>query len=176
MEIKELEVVYSEEQIQERVKELAAQINKDFEGKDLVVVCVLKGAFMFFSDLLKHITIKPEVDFVRCASYGKGTTSTKTISFTKDLEISIEGKDVLIVEDIVDTGHTISFLMSQLKARGANSIKLASVVEKVERREVEVTVDYPGFTLEKGFIVGYGMDFAEKYRELGAIYEATVIE
>ncbi|MCG8529109.1 MAG: hypoxanthine phosphoribosyltransferase [Desulfovibrionales bacterium] len=176
MEIKELEVVYSEEQIQERVKELAAQINKDFEGKDLVVVCVLKGAFMFFSDLLKHITIKPEVDFVRCASYGKGTESTKTISFTKDLEISIEGKDVLIVEDIVDTGHTISFLMSQLKARGANSIKLASVVEKVERREVEVTVDYPGFTLEKGFIVGYGMDFAEKYRELGAIYEATVIE
>ena len=176
MEIKELKVVYTEEQIQERVKELAAQINKDFEGEDLVVVCVLKGAFMFFSDLLKHITVKPEIDFVRCASYGSGTTSSKTISFTKDLEISIEGKHVLIVEDIVDTGHTISFLMSQLKARGAKSLKLASVVEKLERREIDVIVDYPGFTLEKGFIVGYGMDYAEKYRELGAIYEATVIE
>ncbi|SIN77618.1 hypoxanthine phosphoribosyltransferase [Halodesulfovibrio marinisediminis] len=176
MEIKELKVVYSEEQIQERVKELAAQINKDFEGKDLVVVCVLKGAFMFFSDLLKHLTVKPEIDFVRCASYGKGTTSSKTVSFTKDLEVSIDGKHVLIVEDIVDTGHTISFLMSQLKARGAESLKLASIVEKVERREIDVVVDYPGFTLEKGFIVGYGMDYAEKYRELGAIYEATVIE
>ncbi|WP_290922985.1 hypoxanthine phosphoribosyltransferase [Halodesulfovibrio sp.] len=176
MEIKELTVVYSEEQIQERVKELAAQINKDFEGKDLVVVCVLKGAFMFFSDLLKHLTVKPEIDFVRCASYGNSTSSSKTVSFTKDLEISIKGKHVLIVEDIVDTGHTISFLMSQLKARGAESLKLASVVEKVERREIDVVVDYPGFTLEKGFIVGYGMDYAEKYRELGAIYEATVIE
>jgi hypoxanthine phosphoribosyltransferase len=176
MEIKELTVVYSEEQIQERVKELAMQINKDFEGKDLVVVCVLKGAFMFFSDLLKHLTVKPEIDFVRCASYGDGTNSSKTVSFTKDLEISIKGKHVLIVEDIVDTGHTISFLMSQLKARGAESLKLASVVEKVERREIDVVVDYPGFILEKGFIVGYGMDYAEKYRELGAIYEATVIE
>ncbi|MCT4534920.1 hypoxanthine phosphoribosyltransferase [Halodesulfovibrio sp.] len=176
MEIKELKVVYSEEQIQERVKELAAQINKDFEGEDLVVVCVLKGAFMFFSDLLKHLTVKPEIDFVRCASYGNNTTSSKTVSFTKDLEISIEGKHVLIVEDIVDTGHTITFLMSQLKARGAKSLKLASVVEKLERRETEVVVDYPGFILEKGFIVGYGMDYAEKYRELGAIYEATVID
>ncbi|OBQ55639.1 hypoxanthine phosphoribosyltransferase [Halodesulfovibrio spirochaetisodalis] len=176
MEIKELEVVYSEEQIQERVKELAEQINKDFEGEDLVVVCVLKGAFMFFSDLLKHITVKPEIDFVRCASYGNSTTSSKTVSFTKDLEISIDGKHVLIVEDIVDTGHTITFLMSQLKARGAKSLKLASIVEKLERREAEVTVDYPGFVLEKGFIVGYGMDYAEKYRELKAIYEATVIE
>ena len=176
MEIKEVTVVYSEEQIQERVKELAVQINKDFEGKDLVVVCVLKGAFMFFSDLLKHLTVKPEIDFVRCASYGDSTNSSKTVSFTKDLEISIKGKHVLIVEDIVDTGHTISFLMSQLKARGAESLKLASVVEKVERREIDVVVDYPGFTLEKGFIVGYGMDYAEKYRELGAIYEATVIE
>lgn len=176
MEIKELTVVYSEEQIQERVKELAVQVNKDFEGKDLVVVCVLKGAFMFFSDLLKHLTVKPEIDFVRCASYGDSTTSSKTVSFTKDLEISIKGKHVLIVEDIVDTGHTISFLMSQLKARGAESLKLASIVEKVERREIDVVVDYSGFILEKGFIVGYGMDYAEKYRELGAIYEATVIE
>ena len=176
MEIKELEVVYTEEQIESRIKELAAQINKDFEGEELVVVCVLKGAFMFFSDLVKHLDMRPEVDFVRCASCGKATTSSKTISFTKDLEICIEGKNVLIVEDIVDTGHTISFLMSQLQARGAKTIKLAAIVEKVERREVTVTVDYPGFTLEKGFIVGYGMDYAEKYRELGAIYEATVIE
>jgi hypoxanthine phosphoribosyltransferase len=174
MQVKELKVLYSEEAIAERLRALADQINKDYEGKDLVVVCVLKGAFMYFSDLVKLITVSPEVDFVRCASYGKGTSSTKTISFTKDLEVSIEGKHVLIVEDIVDTGHTMAFLIKQLEARGAVSIRLTAIVDKFERREVDVTVDYPGFTLQKGFIVGYGLDYAEKYRELGAIYEAVV--
>lgn len=174
MNVKKLNVLYSEEAIAERLRFIAAQINKDYDGEDLVVVCVLKGAFMFFSDLLKLITVKPEVDFVRCASYGKGTSSTKTISFTKDLEISIEGKHVLVVEDIVDTGHTMAFLFKQLEARGAKSIRLAAIVDKFERREVDISVDYPGFTLQKGFIVGYGLDYAEKYRELGAIYEAVV--
>lgn len=172
--VKELNVVYSEEAIAERLRDIAAQINTDYAGEDLVVVCVLKGAFMFFSDLVKLLTMNPELDFVRCASYGKGMSSTKTISFTKDLEVSIEGKHVLVVEDIVDTGHTMAFLIKQLEARGAKSIRLAAIVDKFERREVDVTVDYPGFTLQKGFIVGYGMDYAEKYRELGAIYEAVV--
>lgn len=172
--VKELRVVYDEAAIDKRLKELAAQINSDYAEGELVVVCVLKGAFMFFSDLVKRITVQPEVDFVRCASYGKGTSSTKTISFTKDLEVSIEGKHVLVVEDIVDTGHTMAFLVRQLEARGARSISIAAIVDKFERREVDVTVRYPGFTLQKGFIVGYGMDYAEKYRELGAIYEAIV--
>ncbi len=174
MKIKALNVVYSEAEIAERIKLLAAQINKDYAGEDLVVVCVLKGAFMFFSDLVKQLDMNPELDFVRCASYGKGTTSTKTISFTKDLEVSIEGKHVLVVEDIVDTGHTMAFLFKQLEARGAKSIRLAAIVDKSERREVDIAVHYPGFALQKGFIVGYGMDYAEKYRELGAIYEAVV--
>ncbi len=172
--IRKLTLVYSEADIAERLDHIAAQVNRDYEGKELVVVCVLKGAFMFFSDLLKRVTVRPEIDFVRCASYGKGTNSTKTISFTKDLEVSIQHKHVLIIEDVVDTGHTIDFLMRQLQARGAASIRLAAIVDKVERREVDVRVDYPGFALQKGFIVGYGMDYAEKYRELGAIYEAEV--
>ena len=174
MDFKELNVLYSAEAIQGRVKELGAQINKDYAGKELVVVCVLKGAFMFFSDLVKELDVKPEVDFVRCASYGDKTSRSNTISFTKDLEVSLKDKHVLIVEDIVDTGHTIKFLYSQLEAREAKSIKLAAVVQKLERREVNVTVDYLGFTLQKGFIVGYGMDYAEKYRELDAIYEAVL--
>lgn len=174
MDFKELNVLYSAEAIQSRIKELGKQINADYAGEDLVVVCVLKGAFMFFSDLLKELDVRPEVDFVRCASYGNKTSRSSTISFTKDLEISIEDKHVLIVEDIVDTGHTVKFLYSQLEARGAKSIKLAAAVQKLERREVDVNVDYACFTLQKGFIVGYGMDYAEKYRELDAVYEAVL--
>lgn len=168
-----LKVVFSAEEISARVKELGEQISRDYEGEPLVVICVLKGAFMFFSDLVKHISVQPEVDFVRCASYGDGTSTSGTIAFTKDVEVSLEGKHVLIVEDIVDTGNTINFLVKQLEARGAKSVRLAAAVDKHERRELSITVDYPGFKLEKGFIVGYGMDYAEKYRELDAIYDVV---
>lgn len=169
-----MDVVYTSEQVQERVRELAAQINAEYEGKPLVVVCVLKGAFMFFSDLLKNLTVQPEIDFIRVASYGNSTSRSKNISFTKDLEVSIDGKHVLVVEDIVDTGHTVDFLFRQLAARGAASIKLCAIVDKSERREVDVAVDFAGFALQKGYIIGYGMDYAEHYRELDAIYDARV--
>ena len=164
-------VLYSEEALKERIRDLAAAINVEYADKPLVMICVLKGAFMFFSDLVKHVTVRPELDFVRLASYAGGTSSTHAISFTKDVEISLEGKHVLIVEDVVDTGHTMRFLMNQMAARGALSLRLASLVDKRERREVDVAVDFAGFTLSKGFIVGYGLDYAEHFRELPAIYE-----
>ena len=174
MKLKKMETLYSAEEIAKRVQEIGAQINNDYAGRDLVMICVLKGAFMFFSDLVKHVSLQPEIDFIRVASYGSSTTSSKTISFTKDVEISLEGKDVLLVEDVVDSGHTMKFLLHQLTARGAKYIRIASLVDKHERREVEVAVDYAGFTLNQGFILGYGLDYAEKYRELPAIYVAVL--
>lgn len=129
---------------------------------------------MFFADLVRHITVKPELDFVRLASYGNASESSRTVSFTKDVEITLEGKHVLIVEDIVDTGRSMDFLMKQLAARGAKSLRLAVLIDKTERREVAVTSDFIGFSLPEGFIVGYGLDYAEKYRELDGIYTAQL--
>lgn len=172
-ELKELKVVYSKEQIAARIAELGAEISKVYEGKELVVICVLKGGFMFFADLVRHITVKPELDFVRLASYGAKSESSRAVSFTKDVEISLKDKHVLIVEDIVDTGHSMKFLMDQLEARGAKSLRLAVLVNKTERREVAVKSDFIGFSLPSGFIVGYGLDYAEKYRELDGIYEGS---
>lgn len=163
--------VYSAEDIARRVGELGAAINAEYAGKPLVVVCILKGAFMFFSDLVRELTVGPEVDFVRLASYGDGMRTSRSVSFTKDVELSLRDKHVLLVEDVVDSGHTIDFLLRQLKARGAASIKVAVLVDKQERREMFVTPDFVGFTLREGYIVGYGLDCAEKYRELPAIYE-----
>ena len=174
MVIKGLKVVYSEEQIAARVAELASEINSLYKGEPLVVICVLKGAFMFFTDLVRHLDVKPELDFVRLASYGDKTHRGGSISFTKDVEIKLEGKHVLVVKDIVDTGHTMDFLFRQLAARGAKSLRLAVLVDKTERREVPIRADFVGFALPRGFILGYGLDYAEKYRELGAIYEAIV--
>ncbi len=166
-----LHVVFSETQIQERVKELGLEITETYKGEPVVVICVLKGAFMFFSDLVKTIDCPLILDFVRVASYGSGSESSKHISFSKDIEVSIEGKHVLIVEDIIDTGNTMEFLLHQMDARGAKSIKVAALINKSERRELAIDVDFIGFNLPSGFIVGYGLDYAEKYRELPAIYE-----
>lgn len=163
------EVVYSEEQIDARIRELAAQINRDYAGKELVVVGVLKGAFMFFSDLVKRINLRPKLDFVRIASYGNNMSSDERVYFTKDVELPLQDKHVLIVEDVVDTGRSMEFLFGQLAARGAASIKLCALVDKYERRTVDIKVDYIGFKLDEGFIVGYGLDYAEKYRELPEI-------
>lgn len=159
------EVLFSKEQIDKRVKELAFEINKRYAGQPLVVICVLKGAVIFFADLVRYINVRPELDFVRLASYGSGTNAG-TISFTKDLEISLQGKHVIVVEDIVDTGHTMQFLFRQLEARKAKSIALCALIDKYERRTVDITVDFSGFKVNEGFIVGYGLDYAEKYREL----------
>lgn len=165
--------VYSEEQIATRVAELATEINTLYAGQPLVVICVLKGAFMFFTDLVRHLTVEPELDFVRLASYGSKQERGEHISFTKDIEVSIEGKHVLVVEDIIDTGHTMDFLFRQLAARGSKSLRLATLIDKSERRAVPIRADFVGFHLPKGFIVGYGLDYAERYRELGGIYEMS---
>jgi hypoxanthine phosphoribosyltransferase len=172
MRVKELRQVYGEEQIQARVAELASEISALYDGEALVAVCVLKGAFMFFSDLTRRLQGPlVETDFVRLASYGRSATSSRTVSFVKDVELSLAGKHVLVVEDIVDTGHTMDFLLRQFAARGAQSLRLAVMVDKQERREVPVHADFTGFALPGGFIVGYGLDYAERYRELPAIFE-----
>ena len=175
MRITNLKPLISEEAIQTRVKEMAGEISTLYKDEPLVVVCVLKGAFMFFSDLVRHLTCKPELDFVRLASYGSAAQRSKR-SRSPGLEIPLEGKHVLIVEDIVDTGHSMDFLYRQFQARGARSLRLAVLVDKNERREVPVTSHFVGFTLPSGFVVGYGLDYAESYRELPAIYEAEIEE
>lgn len=164
-------VLFSQEEIQARVRTLAAEIDALYKDEELVMVCVLKGAFLFFSDLVRSMTIAPKIEFVRLASYGGGTSSSKSIAFTKDVEISLEGQHVLIVEDIVDTGHSMDFLFRQLAARGARSLRLATLIDKHERREVPIHAHFVGFALKKGFTVGYGMDYAEKYRTLPTIYD-----
>ena len=173
MEITKLEMLFTAEEIDARVTNIAKEINELYANEKLVMICVLKGAFMFFGDLLKKVTVKPEIDFVRVASYGNQTSSSKTISFTKDVEVSLDGKHVLLVEDVVDSGRTMKFLVQQMQARGAKSLRVASLVDKKERREVPVVVDFAGFENATGFIVGYGLDYAEQYRELPAIYVAS---
>lgn len=171
-----LRCVYPREEIARRIREIGAEINALYEGRDLVAVCVLKGAFMFFSDLMKELTVLPQVDFVRLASYGSGTKTTGDVMLAKDVDISLEGKHVLIVEDVIDSGHSMDFLLRLFKMRGAASLRLAVLVDKRERREVSVVPDFTGFTLNEGFIVGYGLDYAEYYRELPAIYEVVFNE
>lgn len=169
MNIKSLHELYAAPVIAERVQAIAGQINMHYQGKSLVMICVLKGAFMFFSDLVKLITVGVELDFVRLASYGVSSTSSGTVSFLKDTEIPIQGKDVVIVEDIVDSGQTMDFLLRQLEARGANSLRVAALIDKLERRQKNIKVDFSGFTVSSGFLVGYGLDYAERFRELPAI-------
>ena len=174
MKVKTLTPLFTAEQIERRVRELAGEINEAYAGRQLVVICVLKGAFMFFSDLLKHVTVNPEIDFVRVASYGRSDVSSGTVSFSKDTELPLAGKDVLLVEDVVDSGITMDFLLRQMRARGTNSLRVAALVDKVERREVDVPVDFVGFSVSSGFIVGYGLDYDEHYRELPAVYTAIM--
>lgn len=164
-----VEVITAEE-IAKRVRELGAEITERYQGESLTVVCVLKGAFLFFADLVREIKLPLELEFVRLASYGQGTESGELV-FSKDLETSIQGKNVLIVEDIVDSGKSMDFLLRTFDERKPKSLTLAALVDKSERREVELDVDFPGFPLSKGFIVGYGMDYAERYRELPGIFE-----
>lgn len=167
----DMKVVIDAGQIQARVKELAAEIETRFEGEPLVLVCVLKGAFIFFADLVRHLSCCPELDFIRLASYGADKESSGKVLFSKDMEVPVKGKHVVVVEDIVDTGRSMRYLEKVLAEREPRTVSICALVDKHERREVEVEVDFPGFRLKKGFIVGYGMDYAEKYRELPGIYE-----
>ncbi|MBA1334609.1 MAG: Hypoxanthine-guanine phosphoribosyltransferase [Firmicutes bacterium] len=160
------EVLISEKEIQERVKELGQEITRDYKGKDLVVVGVLKGAVLFLGDLVKNISMPLTIDFIAVSSYGNSTTTSGVVRILKDLDNSIEGMDVLVVEDIIDSGLTLSYLYENLKSRGPNSVKICTLLDKPERRKVNVKVDYIGFVIEDEFVVGYGLDYAEKYRNL----------
>ncbi len=174
MDIRDLKPVFTQEQIATRVRELASEIDGVYGDEPLVVVCVLKGAAIFFSDLIRNLHNKNlELDFVRLSSYGRESTSSKHVIFNKDVEIDICDKHVLIVEDIVDSGHSMCFLLGQFAARRVRSLRLATLVDKGERREMDVALDFVGFTLKKGFIVGYGLDYDERYRSLPGIYEIT---
>ena len=160
----------SREDIARRVQELAGEISRDYQGRDLVMVGVLKGAFIFLADLVRELSYPVEIDFVRLASYGGGTSPTGEVQITKDVELSLEGRDVLIVEDIMDLGFTLDFLKKHLATHQARSVKICVLVDKRERRQVEVPLDYVGFVVEKGFLVGYGLDCGEKMRTLPEIY------
>ena len=160
----------SREDIARRVAELAAQISRDYTGRDLVMVGVLKGAFIFLADLVRALPFPVEVDFVRLKSYGAGTVSSGEIHITKDVEEPLQDRDVLIVEDIVDLGLTLDFLRQHLLTHHPRSLKICCLIDKKERRQVEVTLDYTGFTVEKGFLVGYGLDCGEKNRTWPEVY------
>uniref|UniRef100_A0A832ECI6 Hypoxanthine phosphoribosyltransferase n=1 Tax=Desulfacinum infernum TaxID=35837 RepID=A0A832ECI6_9BACT len=163
----------SQHEIQRRVDEIAAQINTDYRHKDLVLVGVLKGAFIFLADLVRRLDIPVEVDFIRIASYGFSTESCGRVALSKDLECSIEGRHVLIVEDIVDTGVTMLWLLRHLEGRNPRTVRICALIDKYERRTADVPVHYTGFRIPSGFVVGYGLDFAEKYRGLQGIYEVA---
>ena len=161
-------VIISEEDIQARVRELAAQISHDYAGKELMLIGILKGCFVFLADILRELSIPASLDFVAVSSYGADTKSSGVVRILKDLDESVESKHVLVVEDIVDTGLTLrlSYLLENLRSRRAASVKVCSLLDKPSRRRVTVPVDYRGFTVEDQFVVGYGMDYQGKYRGL----------
>jgi hypoxanthine phosphoribosyltransferase len=149
---------------------LARSISLDYRDKDLILIGVLNGAFIFMADLVKNLTLPVQIDFVRLASYGSRTQSQGKIRMTKCVELPLAGKEVLVVEDIVDTGLTLEFLRNQLEKEGPKSIRFCALIDKKERRQVPIKVDYTGFRVTEGFIVGYGLDFNEQYRNLPALY------
>lgn len=159
-------VLVSNEQIQLRLDEMAADINRDYAGKDLLVVCILKGAVAVFADVLQRITIPCAIDFMAISSYGASTKSSGVVRILKDLDHGIEGKHLLIVEDIVDSGMSMSYLLENLETRDPASVKLLTLLDKPSRRRVDLTADYIGFTIPDEFVVGYGLDYAERYRNL----------
>ena len=162
----ELRTLISEPDVQRRVRELAAQISRDYEGKSLTMVGVLKGAFVFLADLARHLTVRREIEFMALSSYGMQTTHSGAVRVIMDLRQSIEGKHVLIVEDIVDTGLTLHYLLEMLNTREPASLRTCALVRKKDRHEVDVTIDYLGFDIPDVWIVGYGLDYAEDYRAL----------
>ncbi|HPD57301.1 MAG TPA: hypoxanthine phosphoribosyltransferase [Smithellaceae bacterium] len=164
------EILYKNEDIEKRVRELARQISKDYAGRELIVIGILKGAFIFMADLIRVLSIPCTIDFVRCASYGTGSESSEKVVLTKDIETAIKDRDVLIVEDIVDTGLTLKYLVEWLKERSPRSLRVCALLDKRKRRKVPFEADYVGFTMDDGFLVGYGLDFGERYRFLPDIY------
>ena len=160
------EVLISEEQLAAKVAELGARISKDYEGKKLIILGVLKGSVVFMTDLLRHITIPVEMDFMAVSSYGSGTKTSGVVKILKDLDRLIQGYHVLIVEDILDSGMTLSYLTELLRDRNPASIRIATLLDKPDRRKVDIKPDYVGFRIPDEFVVGYGLDYAELYRNL----------
>lgn len=161
-----VEVLINEEAVEARIKELAEQISKDYEGKDLHIICILKGSVFFTCELAKRITIPVTLDFMSVSSYGSDTKSSGVIKIAKDLDESILERDILVIEDIVDSGNTLSYLLDMLKNRQPKSMKLCTLLDKPDRRRKPVHVDYTGFQIPDEFVVGYGLDYAQKYRNL----------
>lgn len=159
-------ILISEEEIQARIAELGKAISRDYEGEDLVLVCILKGGVTFLADLMRNLTIPHEVDFMAISSYGRGTTSSGVVRILKDLDTNIEGRNVLIVEDIIDTGHTLEYIIANLRTRRPKSLRICTLLSKPSRREVDIPLDYVGFEIPNEFVIGYGLDFAEHYRNL----------
>ena len=163
-----LEPMLAAEQIQTRITALGAEIARDYSGRNPLLIGVLKGACIFISDLLRAIDMQLAIEFMAISSYGSSTRTSGEVRIVKDLDVAIEGRDILVVEDIVDTGLTLSYLLANLKSRGAKSVKLVALLDKPDRRrpEVKVEIDYLGFTIPDAFVVGYGLDYAERYRNL----------
>ncbi|WP_294513078.1 hypoxanthine phosphoribosyltransferase [uncultured Intestinimonas sp.] len=159
-------VLFTEQELKDRVAEIAAQIDKDYAGKEPMLISVLRGSFIFMADLVRSITLPCTVDFMAVSSYGSGTTSSGQVKITKDLSESIEGRDIIVVEDILDSGNTLSYLFQLLQARHPASVRLCTLLDKPSRRTKPVTADYTGFAVDDLFVVGYGLDYAEKYRNL----------
>jgi hypoxanthine phosphoribosyltransferase len=160
------EILIDEETLATRVAELGAEVSADYEGRDLLLIGVLKGAVFFMADLMRHLTVACEVDFMAISSYGDATDSSGIVRILKDLDINIEGRDVLVVEDIIDSGLTLSYLMRNLESREPASLEVCALLTKPSRREIDVPVRYVGFEIPNKFVVGYGLDFAERYRNL----------
>ena len=159
-------VLFSKEELEKRILEMGKEIDKDYEGKEIIVICVLKGAIFFTTDLLKNMeTEVSSIEFVRISSYS-GTETTGTVNLHIGLDINLEGKDVLIIEDIIDTGYSLKFLLDYLGSKKPNSLKIAVLLDKKEKRKANINVDYTGFVIPNKFVVGYGFDIDEKYRNL----------
>lgn len=159
-------VMFTEEEIDKRIAELGAQISKDYEGMEITMVCILKGAASFACELAKRIDLPVEMEYMRCSSYGNETESSGVVKIDLDLDRSIRNKHILVVEDIIDTGRTMNYLLDILRGRGPVDVKLCSLLDKPDRRVTDVKIDYTGFVIPDKFIVGYGLDYAQKYRNL----------
>ena len=165
-----LKILYSRQEIEVAVARLAAEITREYQARNPLILGVLKGSFVFMSDLVRRLDFPLETDFIQLSSYGRGTESSGKINISHDLKSPVEGRDVLVVEDIVDTGNSLAFLADYLQKKNPESLRFCCLLDKPSRRQVPVTVDYRGFTVPDKFVVGYGMDYAEQYRNLPDIY------
>ncbi len=169
-------ILIPEDKIDERIAQLGEQISKDYEGRQVHLIGILKGSIFFICELAKHITVPVTMDFMSVSSYGAGTRSSGVVKLIKDLDEPIEGKEVLVVEDIIDSGHTLSYLLKNLSSRNPASIRLCTLLDKPERREVDVEVDYQGFSIPDEFVIGYGLDYDQRYRNLPFIGVLSLTE